>query len=169
MKNFLINSFHFNLRYARELVADVDDALMTKSPGKGLENHPAFTLGHLISAAALTCKYLGGPYDMDPNWEKLFRRKGPGDPRTPDPDNTLYPTKDQLIKELATQHSRVENLLRELDEARLVEPTTWRFDSFLPTMGDLLFFMCITHASMHLGQLAAWRRAMGLPSALARL
>ena len=57
---------------------------MAFSPGVGFENHPAFTLGHLISAAALTSKYLGGPYEFKPEWEELFKRKGPGDPRKPE-------------------------------------------------------------------------------------
>ena len=45
----------------------------------------------------------------------------------------------------------------------------WRFSEYMPTMLDLITFMCINHEAMHLSQLAAWRRAMGLPSALASL
>ena len=169
MKLILINSYNFNLQYANKLVADVEENLMTRSPAKGLENHPAFTLGHLTSAAALTSKYLGGPYNFDPEWENLFRRKGPGDPRTPDTNIDLYPTKNLLLDELKRQHRLVEQLISALDENRFNEPAIWRFNEYMPTLGHLLHFMCITHESMHLGQLAAWRRAMGLPSALAQL
>ena len=169
MKNTLINTYEFNLRYAKELVEDVEDNLMTQSPSLGLENHPAFTLGHLVSAAALTSKYLGGPYHFNSEWELLLRRKGPGDPRTPDTNVALYPSKDQLLSELTDQHSLVEGLILDLDEARFDETTKWRFQKYMPTLGDLLLFMCITHESMHLGQLAGWRRAMGLPSALVKL
>ena len=169
MKDQLINTYAFNLRYAKELVVDVEEFMMTKSPATGLENHPAFTLGHLVSGAALTSKYLGGPYDLSPDWEDLFKRKGPGDPRLPEANFALYPTKKLLLDELTKQHHLVENLIRNLDEAQFKSPTKWRFDQHLPTLGDLLFFMCITHESMHLGQLAGWRRAMALPSALARL
>lgn len=169
MKNVLINTYAFNLRYANVLVEDVEEAQMTQSPGEGLENHPAFTLGHLASAAALTVKYLGGAYQFNPDWEPLFRRKGPGDPRRPEKNAALYPTKAQLLQELTKQHQLVEQLISELDEAQLAVPTKWRFRDYMPTLGDLLLFMCISHESMHLGQLAAWRRAMGLPSALAKL
>lgn len=169
MKDYLIRSYHFNLQYANELVSDVEDKLMTHSPGNGFENHPSFTLGHLISAAALTSKYLGGPYEFDPEWEKLFRRKGPGDPRMPDSNNDLYPGKVELLNELTKQHKLVEGLISSLEESRFSEPTKWRFDKFMPTLGDLLWFMCVSHETMHLGQLAAWRRAMNLPSALGRL
>ena len=64
MKEILIRSYQFNLKYAYKLVADIDDTLMTISPGKGLENHPAFTLGHLVTAAALTVKYLDGLFEL---------------------------------------------------------------------------------------------------------
>lgn len=169
MKAYLIRSYHFNLAYAKELVADVDEHLMSRSPAKGLENHPAFTLGHLTSAAALTSKYLGGPYNFKSDWENLFRRKGPGDPRLPDTNTSLYPSKADLLSELTEQHQLVEELISPLDEKKFQEPTKWRFDKFMPTLGDLLWFMCISHETMHLGQLAAWRRAMELPSALGRL
>ena len=169
MNAYLIKSYDLNLRYARELVEDVLDEQMTQSPYAGLENHPAFTLGHLTTAAALMAKYLGEPYDLNPEWDKLFRRKGPGDPRMPDPNASLYPTKSALLAELTRQHQRVEQLVTNLDESDLEKPTKWRFSHHLPTLGDLLYFMCVTHEAMHLGQLAGWRRAMGLPSALARL
>lgn len=169
MKNILIQSYNFNLLYAHELVADLEENMMTKKPSKGFENHPAFTLGHLASAAALISKYLGGNYNFDSEWESLFRRKGPGDPKKPDTNIAKYPKKEELLDVLTNQHKLVEGLISKLDIERFNEPTKWRFDSYFPTLGDLLFFMCITHESMHLGQLAAWRRAMGLPSALAKL
>lgn len=169
MKDLLIKLYHFNLLYANELVIDVDEDLMTHSPGKGFENHPAFTLGHLVSAAALTSKYLGGPFELSPSWEQLFKRKGPGDPRLPNKHKELYPKKEELLKELARQHKMVEGLILDLDENKLQEKAQWRFDTYMPTKSDLLYFMCVTHESMHLGQLAAWRRAMNLPSSLGRL
>ena len=169
MKAQLLHNYAFNLRYAHALVIDVDHETMTQAPHQGLENHPAFTLGHLVSGAALTVKYLGGAYDLDPAWEQTFKRKGPGDPRLPDANAAAYPSKNELLAELARQHARVEAHIRELDEAQWNAPAKWRFHSDMPTLGDLLIFMCLTHESMHLGQLAAWRRAMGLPSALATL
>ena len=169
MKSAVLNNYRFNLRYAKELVSDVDNKMMTVSPAQGLENHPAFTLGHLVSAAALTSKYLGGPYKLVPEWEDLFKRNGPGDPRKPDQNTALYPSKEELLHELSNQHNLVEQLIINLDEGQFDEPAKWRFSDHMPTLGDLIYFMCITHESMHLGQLAGWRRAIGLPSALGNL
>ena len=169
MKRNLIYSYQFNLRYARELVCDLNEYQMTTTPSSGLENHPAFTLGHLVSGAALTAKYLGGGYFLPESWEALFKRMGPGDARLPDQDSSKYPSKSKLLQELEKQHQRVESLILDLNESDWDSPVIWRFKEYLPTLGDLILFMCITHENMHLGQLAAWRRAMGLPSALGKL
>lgn len=169
MKDVLLKSYRFNLLYAKELLMDVDDKLMTQSAGPGLENHPAFTIGHLITASALMIKYLNGVYDISPEWDAIFRRKGPGDPRLPESNPKLYPSKKLLLSTLSKKHETLEQLIVSLKEENFREQINWRFDQHMPTLGDLLFFMCITHESMHLAQIAAWRRGVGLPSALAKL
>jgi hypothetical protein len=163
----ILRQYDFNLRYARALVFDLPEEQMTLVPSKGLDNHPAFTLGHLVSGSAGLAEDLGAPMDMPVGWKELFLRKGPGDPRRPDPDGAKYPSRDALLGELQRQHDRVKTLLAACSMDDLRQPVKWRFSDGMPTLGDLVAFMCITHESMHLGQLAAWRRAMQLPSALA--
>ncbi|NNG26937.1 MAG: DinB family protein [Ignavibacteriaceae bacterium] len=165
----IINQYDFNLVYANKLVEDLSDDQMTTTPSSGLVNHPAFTLGHLVSGSALLAEDLGAKFEMPDNWEVLFLRKGPGDPRLPDQDRSKYPSKQLLINELKHQHNKVKDLLKSVDENKLKENIKWRFDGYMPTLLDLITFMCINHEAMHLGQLAAWRRAMNLKSALAGL
>jgi uncharacterized damage-inducible protein DinB len=165
----IIRQYDFNLEYARILVKDLTKEQMTTVPGPGLVNHPAFTLGHLISGSAGMAEDLGGHFEMTEQWKELFLRKGPGDPRLPDPDAEKYPAKSQLLKELDSQHERVKFWLRKKTRKQLMEPVQWRFSSHMPTLLDLTVFMCINHEAMHLGQLAAWRRAMGLKSVLQKL
>ena len=165
----IINQYDFNLEYARSLVAGVTEEQMTYVPAKGLVNHPAFTLGHLVSGSALMVEDLGGKFDMPGGWADLFLRRGPGDPRLPDTDTKKYPSKEVLLSELSRQHDSVKALLVGVKEEVLLQKIKWRFNSFMPTLLDVVVFMCINHEAMHLGQLAAWRRAMDLPSALAEL
>jgi len=165
----VLRQYAFNLAYAGRLVDDLSDEQMTLPGDAGLENHPAFTLGHLVSGSAGMAEDLGAPFDMPVGWAELFLRKGPGDPRLPDPDGTKYPSRRDLLDELALQHRKVESLAVALDPRRWGETVTWRFAGRMPTLFDLFTFMCVNHEAMHLGQLAAWRRAMGLPSALASL
>ncbi len=165
----IINQYDFNLAYAKKLVEDLNDDQMTTIPSIGLVNHPAFTLGHLVSGSALLAEDMGAKFEMPDNWAELYLRRGPGDPRKPDIDKSKYPSKQLLLKELEHQHNKVKDLLKSVDENKLNENIKWRFDNFMPTLLDITTFMCINHEAMHLGQLAACRRAMNLPSALASL
>lgn len=165
----IIHQYDFNLLYAKELVRDLTESEMTTIPSSGLENHPAFTLGHLVSGSALLAEDLGGSFVMPEQWKELFLRNGPGDPRKPDPDPAKYPGKKLLLEELVRQHSNVKAILITLDDKKFTERIKWRFSKFMPTVYDLVVFMCINHEAMHLGQLAAWRRAMGKESALGRI
>lgn len=165
----IIKQYDFNLVYAKALVADLSEGQMTTTPTKGLDNHPAWTIGHLVSGSVNLAEDLGAELTMPDGWVELFVRQGPGDPRKPNSDRSKYPSKELLISELENQHNKVKHLLRNIDENKLKEPLTWRFSNFMPTLRDVITFMCVNHESMHLGQLAAWRRAMGLESALASI
>ena len=165
----IINQYDFNLAFARKLVEDLTADQMTTCPSIGFENHPAFTLGHLVTGSALMIEDMGGQYQIPEGWSELFLRKGPGDPRLPNDDKTLYPLRAYLLTELEKQHEQVKQLLNKLDDNKLSELIQWRFSSFMPTLKDLIVFMCINHEAMHLGQLSAWRRAMKLPSALGQM
>lgn len=167
--NQLLRAYDFNLEYAKDLVRDVTDEQLYQAPGPGLENHPGFALGHLVMASALIAKYLGGVYDVPEGWEDFFHRAGPGDPTLPVSDSPDLPAKDELIDELERQHGIVREAVLQCAPEKLESPVEWRFDQHFPTAGDMLTFMCITHEAMHLAQVAAWRRALGLESSLGRL
>jgi len=156
----------FNLAYARLLVEDLEEEQMASSPGPGAENHPAFTLGHLVMAAARTRTMLGDELDVPDGWEALFDRRGPSDRRLP--VDGPYPPRDRLLAELERQHERIKRRLDGVTEEQLGDAVVWRLSEQLPTTRDAAAFMIVSHAAMHLGQLAAWRRAMGLPAAMAR-
>ena len=164
--------YAWNLEYARALVADLTAAQCTQPCGPGLENHPAWTIGHLITGADLLAEDLGLERDLPAGWQELFERRGPGDPRLPVADPAAYPPLADLLAELERQHRRVEAIWREKLQGpgaggpALNDPFEWRYGDALPTLGDAVLFLAVSHEAMHLGQLAAWRRAQGLPSAL---
>jgi DinB superfamily len=158
---------NWNGEYAHELVRDVPDDLWTRSGGAGLENHPAWTLGHLTTGAAVLASYLGCDLNLHDDWKELFLRRGPGDPRLP--SEGPYPDRRDLWDAFHVQRTRVIEALPEVPAHRWHEPQEWRFEGELGTLADCTLFMCLSHESMHLGQLAAWRRHFGLPSALGRM
>ncbi len=163
----VLHQMDWNLAYARALVADVPDTLWGRPGPKGLENHPAWTLGHIVTGLGFVAAELGLERDLPDGWRDLFERNGPGDPRVPDPDPAKYPTAAALLKEMERQQARLAEAIRGLSAEALEAPVEWRFDGALPTMADYLVFLLVAHANMHLGQLASWRRHHDLPSALA--
>lgn len=165
----IIHQLDFNLAYLKKSVEDVQEAQMTVKPGIGLDNHPAFTLGHLVTAYSNLMNNLTGEYILADGFKEIFLRSGPGDPTLPNPDAAAYPSKEKMIAELNIQHERLVDHLLRMDEKKLKENFEWRFSSYFPTYLDRIMFLCVNHYAMHLGQLAAWRRAMGFPSALAEL
>jgi DinB superfamily len=169
MKQRIIRQYDFNLVFAKQLVDDLTDEQMTTKPSIGFENHPAFTLGHLVTGSAMTIEDLGGKIEIPDGWGELFLRKGPGDPSLPSDNIKLYPTKNDLLKELEKQHNKLKECLLTIEDFKLDEKVQWRFASYMPTLIDVVIFMCINHEAMHLGQLSAWRRAMGLSTALGKI
>jgi len=168
MKQILINGFRLNLDYTVKLVEDVPDKQMAVQP-MGFTNHPKFTIGHLVSATALTAELLGERYKVPKGWDELFRRKGPGDPQLPEKDSAKYPHKDELLKVLDQKANKVIRMIEIIEPSRLKEECKWKLHRYMPTVGDVLFFQCHIHHSWHIGQLAEWRRLMGYDSALKKM
>jgi hypothetical protein len=168
VKDALIHGFRLNVDYTLALVEDVEDGDMLARPG-GFANHPAFTLGHLVTATALTVKVLGQGYEVPEGWDELFRRRGPGDPTLPVEEPDRYPAKAQLVAVLKLKADRVVRLIEAAEPAILEERFDWKLDRYMPTVGEVLHFQCLIHHSWHIGQLAEWRRLMGYDSALKRL
>jgi hypothetical protein len=165
-----IRLYAWNLQYAKALVKDLSEEQCTESGDPGLENHPAWTIGHLVTGSDMLAEDLGLERDVPEDWRELFERRGPGDPRLPEPERDAYPSMQALLAELGRQHVRVEREWREkLAQGGLDAPLEWRFGDALPALSDAVGFFAVSHEAMHLGQLAAWRRARGLPSALGAL
>ncbi|MCX6312117.1 MAG: DinB family protein [Bacteroidetes bacterium] len=162
----IIRQLDFNLAYAKKLVQDINEEQMTIKPGIGLENHPAFTLGHIVTSYANLVNLLTGEFILADGFKEAFQRNGPGDPTLPSEDSNFYPSKTRIIAELEKQHKRLIDALLKMDHKKLQSDLEWRLSSFFPTYLDRIMFVCVNHYAMHLGQLAAWRRAMNFPSAL---
>lgn len=163
----ILNQYAWNLSYAEHLALDVPASLWAQSGGPGLENHPAWTFGHLVTGSALVAADLGAKFELLPGWKDLFERRGPNDPRRPSKDVSLYPTQETSLAELARVHHVVAVAVRErADVGFWNAEDEWRFDGYLPSRLDTLLFMLIAHENVHLGQLGCWRRRFDLPSAM---
>jgi hypothetical protein len=153
--------YGFNLNYAKTLVGDLSADQMVEQPG-GLVNHPAWSLGHLCVSASHLATLLGRESTLPDGWTDTFKTGGvPGGGLVAD-----YPTKDQLVTMLAALHERAVEALKATDPADLEKPhPNEGARKYFPTVGDMAIFLMTGHEMDHLGQIAAWRRAMGLGSA----
>ena len=143
------------IEYAKQILADVDDASMCQQP-MGL-NHPAWLMMHLATAADYASSLLGGQGVCPPDWTEKADTKKPLTQNRGD-----YPSKEELIKTFESAFRHASDLYQKLSEVDLNKPQKLGFfETELPTVGDMATFLIIAHTNLHLGQLSAWRRATG--------
>jgi hypothetical protein len=96
---------------------------------------------------------------MPANWGKRF-----GTGTTPVNDPTAYPDKATLLDVLGDGQKRFNERLVQMSADDLSQPLPdARYRDRIPTVGHALLHILASHTAMHVGQMAVWRRAMGLP------
>lgn len=157
MTDPLLHTWNLNLGYARRLVADIPDDMMTLQPAPGM-NHAAWVLGHLACTADMLGAMIGLQPGRPPDWTALFDWSS-----SPSSDASRYPSKAILLEALEDAHAGIAATLPAVPESRWAETTPLEaVREFLPTLGDCFVFVMAAHENMHLGQVSAWRRVQGL-------
>ncbi|MEZ6093649.1 MAG: hypothetical protein R3C03_05360 [Pirellulaceae bacterium] len=83
----------------------------------------------------------------------------------PEAESSIYPTKQQLIADFEAGHRLVSELFSQADNSVFENPVALpRWKDRMPTAAIALPYLMLLHENQHLGQVSAWRRAMGLPS-----
>ena len=160
-------SCDLGIGYAERLLADVSAekfGAFARPGGQLVEsNHPAFIYGHLSLYPSRIIAQLGEDatnYQPSETFEKLFSHQAKC---VDDPENSIYPSKDEITTKFFDAHRRASEVLRAADEERFRQenPNEGMRQKF-PTIGAMHGFYVGGHIMMHIGQLSAWRRAMGL-------
>jgi len=160
MFEYVLPTYNLNLMYAQKLVADIPDDRMCAQPVDGqLMNHPAFLLGHLAWAGDSAAALLGAVGGHAGDWRELF-----GMGSKPLADRSKYPPKAELIKALEESHARVAAAVTSASPEALTQPAPERMRARFATVGQMVAGLMTAHEATHLGQLSAWRRALGMPS-----
>jgi hypothetical protein len=157
MKEAVLHIYAVNLRYAQALLADIPDARLAEQPAAGM-NHPAWVIGHLAN----TYDFMGSFFDLDaacePQWKALFA--GGTQPVT---QRDVYPDKATLLDALQSGHKRVAQAFTEASEETFSAPLTIdRLKDRFPTVDKMVTFGLTMHEGLHLGQVSAWRRLLGM-------
>jgi hypothetical protein len=100
---------------------------------------------------------------LEAGWEDLFKNGAPCVEQ-----DGRYPGKEAILKRFVQRHQAVAEALSLVsdDHFRAANPMGGRMTEMLPTVGAAVMFLCGSHLQMHLGQVSAWRRAMGMGSAM---
>lgn len=154
----VLHSFVYGLDFLREQVRDVDAPGMVAQPN-GIMNHPAWVIGHLTYVCQLLGSTIGVPSWLPDDWT---RRYGTGSVPVGDPSS--YETKEKVLAMLADAQSRLIRRVEQLSDSQLDAPfPDPSYAPVFPSIRHALTQVLIGHTSYHIGQVAMWRKAMGLP------
>lgn len=158
----LMAAFRRNQEYGERLAHDLTDDHMVLQPD-GLRdlpvNHPAWAYCHLnIYLEVIRSVILGEPFD-DPRDHRF------GMNSRPQADLSPYGTREQIIADWSNGHRQIIHLLETTDDRVFDQPVQLeRWSDVMPNAGICLPYLMLNHENVHLGQISAWRRMLGLPS-----
>lgn len=161
---FLANNLRLALGYADGLAKDIPADKFAFKPHPTI-NHPAWCMGHLALYPDRAFGGLLGRTDLVHANEKFTKLFEPGSKCLD--DASIYPSKDEIMKELRDRHAVMLDYLATVDDEVFQRPTAHeRYAARFPQIGCALHFLFANHIMMHLGQISSWRRCIGLPSVM---
>lgn len=154
----ILRSHRYSIEHLAGLVGDVPEERMAEQPA-GMVNHGAWTIGHLT----VSCQAIGEEFGigawLGADWPGRY-----GTGSVPRAERAAYPSKGELLAALRDGHVRLAARLRADWESVGVRPLPdARYRSVLPTLGDAAVQILVSHTAYHVGQVAIWRRALGMP------
>ncbi len=144
------------------LLDGISDAQLAAQPIAGM-NHPAWILGHLLAVEQKIAKeVLHRPINLtlDPSWMEIYAMG-----TLPKSDRTIYKDKGFYLAGLAETATAIANYINQTPEAEMDAPNPDpHLATVFPTIATLVAVVPV-HRAYHSGQIATWRKAMGLPHA----
>lgn len=163
-------STRLGLGYAERLMSGLTDdnyARFAKAGDSVIEsNHPCFIFGHLSLYPCRVVEQLGGDASSiipTSAYEKLFDHTASC---VDDTDRSIYPSMDEVVGTFQKAHQlAIETLEQASNSAFDAENPNERMKAKFPTIAAMHGFYLGGHMMVHMGQLSAWRRAMGMTAA----
>lgn len=158
--------------FGEAMLKGVDHAKAARfaTPGgvQVVSNHPVWVFGHLAlynKRVMAMCNQPEGAAAVPAEWEPLFKA---GTECKDDADGKLYPSLAVLSKKFFEGFDAAEAAVKAVDDSVLQEPnpTEGRSRELFPLRAHVVNFCLGPHPMSHLGQVSAWRRMMGLGSAM---
>lgn len=129
-------------------------------------NHPAFILGHLSLYPCRIVEQLGGDAAAIVPSEAFVKLFDHNARCVDDVDGTVYPAMDEVTDRFFAAHRSAIETLQTAADPRFHEPNpNEAMRGKFATIGSMHAFYLGGHLMLHIGQLSAWRRMIGLPAA----
>ena len=157
----LLFTWRKNGKRAQDLFANIpDNHLVDQSAG--LNNHPAWSLSHLMLYHPSIVSLARSEAVPDPAQASGAGKFGNGS--KPVTDATAYPSRARLIERFTSGHAQVEAALAATDAAIFAQdPGLERWKSAFGTSGNALIYFMIYHETHHLAEIADWKKVHGIP------
>ncbi len=152
--------------YAEKCLEGIDPKAAAVRP-KGINtNHPAWILGHLAVYPEFILKLIGRE-DIAINAEDYDKLFGYKSELQDDPDFKHYPAFAEITKRFFDRMNVVIDAVAEADESTFAKPMPkGEGPDMFSSVGATTNFLLGSHCMMHLGQLSAYRRIVGLGSCM---
>ncbi|SRR6056297_927365 len=166
----ITESAKLSMGYAQRLLTDVSaDQFHRLAPGANgpvASNHPAFVYGHLSLYAARMVADVGGDAAAIEPTQAFLDAFNHGVACVDDPEGSIYPPMEVITERFFTSYETAITMVATIDDAIYAAPNPneamrERFSS----MASMHAFYLGGHMMIHMGQISAWRRMMGLPPA----
>ena len=164
--NIMADSLQLSLNYAERMLKDVSAEQFARFAAPGGQtiksNHGAFIYGHLSLYGPRILTQLGLPAPAVPDkFEAAFSKDAKC---VDDPDSSIYPSMSEITTFFFDGYKAASEALKVTSDAALhvPNPMPGRMTELFPTMGSMHNFYVGGHMMMHMGQMSAWRRMMGL-------
>ena len=152
-----LNGARLNAEYGEQLTIDLtEEHKVMRASADG--HHPGWLLSHMNLYLPVAAAMARGETPADPKGHP----HGIGSPVLDDP--SAYAPLSELRETFAAGHAEAEAALRAATlDVLSAPPPVERWQSRFASAAEMLSYLLVRHESLHLGQLSAWRRSMGLP------
>jgi hypothetical protein len=163
----IADSARLGLAYAERMLTGItaeNFARLASIEGTKVQsNHPAFVYGHLSLYPCRIVSDLGGEASAIVPTEAFLQKFDHNAHCIDDPDGSVYPPMEQITERFFTSYRAAVDALQNADDALFtVDNPNEAMRAKFATVGSMHGFYVGGHVMMHIGQLSAWRRMMGL-------
>ena len=169
--NTIGDALALSLNYSRRLLVGVtpDQFARFVRPGGQLveSNHAAFVYGHLSLYSSRIIEQLDADASQlipTARFQTAFSKDAKC---VDDPTGEIYPSMDDITNAYFKGYEACLEVLRAAPDSAFQKPnpSVGRMTELFPTLGSMQAFYVGGHIMMHLGQVSAWRRMLGLGAA----